>query len=116
MIKSVIRFIIEKTKELWNSENLSEIKKNISSVAELFGKTLGDVTHKIGDKVTDGIHTFKSKAGEVIEKTGNTVSDAYDSMKEKGGKAVSFAKSKNKKKEAEVKEDSIEGNETNSNM
>jgi hypothetical protein len=51
MIKSVIRFVIEKTKALWDSENMSEIKAYISNAAKLFGKTLGDITENITDKI-----------------------------------------------------------------
>lgn len=51
MIKSVIRFVIEKTKALWDSENMSEIKGYISKAASLFGKTLGDISENIVDKI-----------------------------------------------------------------
>lgn len=91
MIKSVIRFVIDKTKEFWNSENLSEIKKNISSAAEVFGKTLGDVTHMISDKLSDGLNTIKTKTIDAMDKTADLASDVYVAVKEKTEKAAEFA-------------------------
>ena len=91
MIRSVIRFLIDKTKEIWNSDNLAEIKKNISSAAAVFGKTLGDVTHKLVDKVSDGLDTIKSTTSKAMANTADLASDAYDVMKEKGGKAADLA-------------------------
>jgi hypothetical protein len=129
MIKSVIRFVIEKSKELWNSENLSEIKNSISQAAEVFGKKLGDVTHKISDKVTDGLITIKTKTVEAMDKTADIASETYVVVKEKTGQAADLAvdvytsvkehgekvgeciKSKKSKNVAEVKQDSLEGNE-----
>jgi hypothetical protein len=98
LIKSIIGFIIDKTTELWTSENISEIKKYISSAAAVFGKTLGDVTNSIRDKVVDGFDTIKTMAGEAIDKTGEVLSDTYGTMKEHGGKAVEHFKL-NKKNE-----------------
>jgi len=91
LIKSVIRFVIDKTKEIWNSENLAEIKKNISSAAAVFGKTLGDVTHKISDVVGDSYKKLKEKTGEAMEKTVDLASDAYVVGKEQGKKAADLA-------------------------
>lgn len=96
LIKSIIGFIIDKTTELWTSENISEIKKYISSTAAVFGKTLGDVTDSIRDKVVDGFDTFKTMAGRAIDKTGEVLSETFDTVKEHGGKAVEHLKSKKK--------------------
>lgn len=96
LIKSIIGFIIDKTTELWTSENISEIKKYISSAAAEFGKTLGDVTNSIRDKVVDGFDTFKTIAGGAIDKTGEVLSETFDTVKEHGGKAVEHLKSKKK--------------------
>ena len=73
MIRSVIRFLIDKTKEIWTSDNLVEIKKNISTAAAVFGKTLGDVTHKLVDKVADGLDTIKSTSRGVRFKNPNII-------------------------------------------
>ena len=99
MIKSVIRFLIDKTHELWTSDNLEEIKKNISSAAAVFGKTLGDVTDKFVDKVADGLDTFKNTTAKVMASTADLASEAYDVIKETGEKAVDRIKPK---KEADI--------------
>jgi len=91
LIKSVIGFIIDKTKELWASENLVEIKKYISSAAKVFGKNLSEVTHKFVDILSDTGDSIKTIAGEAIEKTGDVLSDACDAIKVTGGKAAEFA-------------------------
>lgn len=91
MIKSVIRFVIDKTKEFWNSENLSEIKNNISIAAEIFGKTLGDVTQNISDKFSDGLNNIKTKTFDAMDKTADLASEVYISVKDKAEKAAGFA-------------------------
>lgn len=69
LIKSVVRFVVEKTKELLSSKNIEEIKKFIESAAAVFGKTLSDVTHKIGDVVGDTFNIFKKKSASAMEAT-----------------------------------------------
>lgn len=91
MIRSVIRFLIDKSKEIWTSDNLVEIKKNISAAAAVFGKTLGDVTHKLVDKVAGGLDTIKSTTAKTIANTSDLASEAYDVVKDKGGKAADLA-------------------------
>lgn len=82
LIKSVVRFVIEKTTELLSSKNIAEIKKFIGTAAEVFGRSLGDVTHKITDVVGDTFCVFKEKTGKVIDKSVDLTSIAYDTMKE----------------------------------
>ncbi|MDD5435457.1 MAG: hypothetical protein PH343_08515 [Nitrospira sp.] len=90
LIKSIVSFIIEKTKEIWNSDNLTEIKKYISSVAKAFGKTLGDVTHRFADIISDTGTNIKTKTGEVLDRTGVIASDVYGGAKEQTTKAAVF--------------------------
>ena len=105
-IKSVIRFVTEKTKELLDSKNLEEIKKYISSTAVIFGRSLSAITHKFSDRASDTYNTVISKSHELIEKAGDVATDAiekasetfdktvatssqtYDSAKESTGKAL----------------------------
>lgn len=91
LIKSIIGFIIDKTTELWTSENITEIKKYISSAAAVFGKTLGDITQKLFDKVADGLDTIKSTTSKAMASTADLASDAYDVVKEKSSKAADLA-------------------------
>ena len=95
LIKSMVNFIINKTKELLSSKNIEEITKYIESAAALFGKSLGDVTHKLSDVVSDTFHVFKKKSTIAIEKTFEAATDAcgtvnsgVDMLKDKVGDAV----------------------------
>jgi hypothetical protein len=89
LIRSIIRFVIGKTKELLTTKNFEEIKKYVGSAAAVFGKTLGDVTHKLSDMVSDSYHIFKEKTGDAIDKTVDLSSTAYDAMKNSAEKATS---------------------------
>lgn len=85
MIKSVIRFVNDKTKEIWTSENLSEIKNYISEKAAVFGKTLGDVTEKLSDKFGEGVEKIKNESAKVAENTAGRASKEYEKFKGQGG-------------------------------
>lgn len=89
LIKSIIRFVIEKTKEILSSENIEELKRYIVTVSATFGKKLSDVTRKVTDIVSDGYDTLKKKTGEVVDKTVGVASDAYQSSSETVEKAAS---------------------------
>lgn len=71
LIKSIVQFVVNKTKELFSSKSLVEIKKYIGSAAAVFGKTLGDVTRKFSDRAKDAAEVVKKKAKE----TGETFSE-----------------------------------------
>lgn len=95
LIKSMVNFIINKTKELLSSKNIEEITKYIESAAALFGKSLGDVTHKLSDVVSDTFHVFKKKSTIAMEKTFEAATDAcgtvnsgVDMLKDKVGDAA----------------------------
>lgn len=88
LIKSIIRFVIEKTKEILSSENIEELKRYIVAVSATFGKKLSDVTRKVTDIVSDGYDTLKKKTGEVVDKTVSVASDAYQSSSETVEKAA----------------------------
>ncbi len=78
LIKAIIRFVTEKTHELLNSRNFEEIKHYIATGAEVFGKKLGDVTHRVGDVVGDGLDTLKEKSGKALNATAETAGTARD--------------------------------------
>lgn len=80
LIKSVLRFVIDKTKELLSPKNIEEIKKFIASGAAVFGRTLGDVTHRIADVVSDTFDSVKKTSGTAIDKTLEAATDAYRSV------------------------------------
>ena len=84
LITAIVDFVVGKTKELLSSKNLEEMKKLISSAAAVFGKTLGDVTHKLADVASDSFDVLKKKSGEVAAKTG----DLADSLASKAGQVM----------------------------
>jgi hypothetical protein len=76
LISAMIRFVVEKTKEFFDSKNFTEMKNYISEKAAVFGKSLGDVTHNLKDRASDAFDIFKTKSAEVAAKTGDLASDA----------------------------------------
>jgi hypothetical protein len=84
LIKSIVQFVVSKTKELFSSKSLVEIKKYIGSAAAVFGKTLGDVTRTISDRAKDAAEAVKKKAKE----TGETFSENVDFV---AGKTIDTA-------------------------
>lgn len=100
-IKSVIHFVTDKIKEFLNSDNLNDIKSYISNAAHMFGKTLGDVTKNMSDKIVDGWDTVRDKTSDVVEKTGEILANACDVVKEQGGKALDRLKTKKGKPSAD---------------
>ncbi len=84
LINAIVRFVIETTKELLSSKNFEELKEYIGTAASVFGKTLGDVTHKFSDVVSDTFDVVKKKTGEAVTKTGSLA----DELVSKGGEAI----------------------------
>lgn len=91
LIKALINFVIDKTKELLSSKNVEELKKFVSTAALAFGKTLGDITHKLTDVVSDSLGTLKRKSGEAIDKTADYASSAIDTVRDSASKATELA-------------------------
>lgn len=94
LIKSIVHFAIDKTKELLNSKNFEEIKKYIGSAAAVFGKTLGDVTHKITDVVSDSFDVFRRSSSDAIDRTVVLASDAYVTVKKSAGHVAEHTRRK----------------------
>jgi hypothetical protein len=64
LVKAMVNFVITTTKELLSSESLAEVKKMLASVANGFGKKLGDITGAITDGVRDTVETVADKVVE----------------------------------------------------
>jgi uncharacterized protein YaaW (UPF0174 family) len=58
LIKSMVRFVTDMMNEFSNSQNFKEIKIYIGSAAQLFGKTLAEVTHKTIDRFGKIVDVF----------------------------------------------------------
>lgn len=90
LIKSIVRFVVEKIKELLSSKNIEEIKKYIGSAAAVFGKSLSDVTHKFTDVVSGSFDAFKKTTSSAMERTFDVATDAYEGV----GSGVDMLKGK----------------------
>lgn len=88
LIKSIVKFVTDKTKELLSSKNIEEIKKYVGSAAAVFGKTLGEVTHKVADMVGDTFNVVKKKSGEAMDFTMDAASETFHVVKKKSGEAM----------------------------
>lgn len=86
LIKSLVNFVIDKSKSLLSSENLDEIKKFVGSTASAFGRTLGDVTKKFADVAGDAFNSAREKSAEVADKAATIAKDTFDSVTEAGTK------------------------------
>lgn len=58
LIKSMVRFVTDRMDEFRKSKNFEEIKIYIGSAAQVFGKTLAEVTHRIGDRFRTVVDVF----------------------------------------------------------
>ncbi len=83
LIKSLIRFVVDKTKEFLSSENLKEIKVFVTNAASGFGKSLGDITKKVADMVSGSFDAFKRKTGKASDVAADLASEAYGAVIDK---------------------------------
>jgi len=76
LIKAVIGFVIQTAKDLFGSRVLKEFKTYIADKAELFGRSLSDVTRLTVDVVSDAASTVKRHAGAALASTVKAAGDA----------------------------------------
>lgn len=81
LVKSIVHFVISKTKELLSSDNLRELKEFITASAKSFGRTLGDVTGAIKDRVVDTYHAATEVAGDARGIVINHAAEAFETVK-----------------------------------
>lgn len=95
LIKSIIQFLISKTKELFSSENIAQFKSFIKEVASKFGKSLYDITGTLTDFVrgaADKAVEMTAKAGELtVHTVGQTTTAVRVAMVKTGDAASSAA-------------------------
>ena len=72
LIKSIIQFLIAKTKELLSAKSIAEFKNYIKAYANRFGKSLYDVTGKMADLVVGAAEMV----GEITVRAGNLTATA----------------------------------------
>lgn len=107
LIKALVRFVIDKTKELLSSKNIDEFKKFIGSAAAVFGKSLGDVTHKVSDVVSDTLNVFKDRSSKAMDRTIDATADTYRTTSHRAEKLIDNVRAKlERPRNNEVKDDS----------
>lgn len=78
LIRSLVDFVTRKTKELLTSSQLDDVKEFVKTQAALFGRSLYDVTHKIGDLVKGGVERTGSALKEGADKAGEMLKDGTE--------------------------------------
>ncbi|MBK4737350.1 hypothetical protein [Noviherbaspirillum pedocola] len=76
LLKSIISFVIGKTKELLSAENIKEMKRFINDAAASFGRSLADVTGAIKDRVSGIVDTVTKSATDAGQKVIATAAGA----------------------------------------
>ncbi len=94
LIKSVIGFVINKTKEFLSSENILELKRYVGSAAAAFGRTLSDVTGSIADKIKGACGVVVKTLSAALGKTKKRSADTYTVATGKAQKVVGAVKGK----------------------
>ena len=71
LVRSVIKFVIDKIKSLLSQENIDKLKYYVGSVAAKFNKRFSDITGNLIDKVKDNIFAVMDfvdeKSGKLID-------------------------------------------------
>jgi len=94
LIKSIINFLISKTKELLSSKSIAEFKNYIKTYAGKFEKSLYDVTGKMSDLVVGAaemVGEITVRAGNLTAAAAGSTSTALKLAMDKTGEAVSSA-------------------------
>lgn len=92
LIKSILCYVIDTTKKMMSSKQMQELKTYIGSVAATFGKSLGDVTHKLCDVVSDTVSSVKKTTGQLVDRTVDATGEAVKSVSESAEKAAGSIK------------------------
>jgi hypothetical protein len=114
LIRSLVEFVIRKSKDLMTSSQLDDVKEFVKTQAARFGRSLYDITGKVGDAVKVGMGRASEllgqagdavggavkggmdRAGGLLGQAGSAVGDgardAYDSTTEAGGRLVKTIK------------------------
>lgn len=77
LIRSLVDFVIRTTKDALRSKQLTAFKDFVRAQAGLFGKSLFDVTGKVGDLVKGAAEKASDLTGQAVGATAIAVKDAY---------------------------------------
>ncbi|MBA3589516.1 hypothetical protein [Methylibium sp.] len=89
LIRSLVDFVIRTTKSFLSSEQLTEFKGYIKEQAAKFGRSLYDVTGKVGDLVKGSAEKVGKVAGEALKSTTVLMKGGADVVREAGTAAGS---------------------------
>jgi len=82
LVRSVLAFVVAKAHALLSSDALKAFKQFIAEKAELFGRSLSDITHSAMDVVADGLAAAKRRAGIALANTAATAEELTTSIGE----------------------------------
>jgi len=94
LIRSVIGFVINSTKELLTSDNAIELKQFIAGAAQSFGRTLADVTGSIADRIKGAFDVVAKTSSDAVDRTRDVASNVYIAATDTAGKVVDAVKDK----------------------
>ena len=92
LIRSLVEFVIRKSKDLMTSSQLDDVKEFVKTQAARFGRSLYDITGKVGDAVKGGVERVNELLGRAGDAVGDGARDAYESTTEGAGKVVTTIK------------------------
>ena len=92
LIRSLVEFVIRKSKDLLTPSQLEDFKEYVRTQAAHFGRSLYEVTRKVGDAVKGGVERASELFEQAGEVSGSAARVAYDSAAEIGGKVVAKIK------------------------
>jgi hypothetical protein len=93
LVRSVIDFALHKMRKLLSSKQLIEIKEYIKTQAALFGRSLYQVTRKVGDLVKGTSEKVGQLAGDAIDAGTELAKEAYESTADAVASAADTGKS-----------------------
>jgi hypothetical protein len=82
LIQSVVGFVVQTAKDLFDSKLLKDFKAYIADKAGLFGRNLSDVTHLAVDSIADAAAAVKKRAQEAANATAKAAGEASDKVGE----------------------------------
>ncbi|NJD24849.1 MAG: hypothetical protein FIB06_05530 [Betaproteobacteria bacterium] len=88
LIIAIVAYVTKHFAEVMNSKNLKEIREYIATTASAFGKTLGDITHKLGDIIGSAVDVVKKKSTVAISTTKESAAGTYELLRDKTSAAI----------------------------
>jgi hypothetical protein len=81
LLRSIIRFVLERTKSLFSTENLQDIKEFLAKAAVAFGTSLGEITGKLSDRIADNFGAAVLTSTEFVRAVSERSSDGFEAVK-----------------------------------